>query len=129
MRQQAADVFRNIHSTDFWRFVPLADAYLGSAAARDSCWSLLHALETAACDTQALVIKAAERLTDDLDEPGTEAGRRMSELHTIQDLIRRDYAASDGDPALREKLLDVIDRVLSRGYHGVDEIIKAHERS
>ena len=129
VRGQAADVFRGIESTDFGRFVPLAKAFLDSLAAIDSSWSLLHALESATCDTHGLVVKAAVRLTTDLDARGTAGGRHMSELHTLQDLIRRDYAASEGNAALRTQLLDVIDRLLSGGYYGVEAIIKAHERS
>ena len=50
-------------------------------------------------------------------------------MHTLQDLIRRDYTASDGNPALRKELLDVIDRLLAAAVYGVDTIIKAHERN
>jgi len=64
-------------------------------------------------------------LADDREARGTADGRRMSELRTLQDFIRRDCAASDGNAALRKQLLDVIDRLLLGGYRGVDAIAKA----
>jgi len=129
VRTQAAEVFRAVTPDEFYRLVPLATDFIASAAFYDASWCLLHALETATCDTHALVIKASTRLTEDLEQAGAAGGRRMTEMHTLQDLIRRDYAASDGIPALRNELLDIIDRLLAAGVYGVDTITKAHERS
>jgi hypothetical protein len=63
-------------------------------------------------------------LADDREARGT-AGRRMSELRTLQDFIWRDCAASEENAVLRKQLLDVIDRLLLGGYRGVDAIAKA----
>jgi hypothetical protein len=85
-------------------------------------------LESATCDIYPLVTRAAERLIADLEQHGTGGGRRYSDLHQLQDLIKTQYAASEHAPDVRKRLLDVIDAMLERELYGVDVIIKAHER-
>lgn len=129
VRGQAADVFRNIEPDEFVRFYDLAETYLESRAfEEDTSFAFFHALEGATCEVSALVIEAAEKLIADFQKNGTAGGRRHMDLHQLQDLIKREYAASERDPALRTRLLDVVDLMLSRELYGVDEIIKAHER-
>jgi len=129
VRTQAAEVFRDIEAAEFGRMVPLATDFISSNAFDDASWGLLHALETATCDTHKLVTQAATRLIADLEKNGTAGGRHMSEMHTLQELIRKDYAVSDGNPEIMKELLDVIDHLLAAGVYGVDTIIKAHERN
>lgn len=129
VRTQAAEVFRSMEADEFGRLVPLATDFIASAAFDDSSWGLLHALQSATCDTHKLVTQAATRLIADLKKNGAAGGRHMSEMHTLQELIRRDYAASDGNPETRKQLLDVIDALLEAGVYGVDSITKAHERN
>lgn len=129
VRTQAADVFRGTEADGFGRLVPLATDFIASAAFDDASWSLLHALQSATCDTHKLVTQAATRLVADLKKSGGAGGRHMSEMHTLQELIRREYTASDGSEDTRKELLDVIDELLASGVYGVDSITRAHERN
>lgn len=61
-------------------------------------------------------------------ERGTEHRRRISELHNLHDLIRRDYAATENDEQLRARLLDLIDALLVGDHYGSDTIVKDHDR-
>lgn len=127
-RSQAAGVFREIRELDFRHYRRLAEAYVTSHAFGAESWAFLRLLENGTGNTQDLVVAAAERVVQDLAECGTAQGRRMSELHTLQDLIRRDYAATENDEPLRTRLLDVIDALLAGGHYGSEAIVKDHDR-
>lgn len=129
VQAQAAQVFRNVDPREFNGWKSLAEAFIASPAFDRESWSFLHLLETAAGDTGELVVAAAERVIADLDAHGTAGGRRVSELHNLQDLIRRDYSSTESNEKLRERLLDVIDQMLKRNLYGAESIIKAHERA
>jgi hypothetical protein len=129
VRTKAADVFRNIEPKDSARFYGLAETYLESRAFEDDAsFAFFHALEKATCNIQELVVRAAEKLMANLQDNGRAGGRRHMELDQLQDLIKREYAASEHDPVLRSRLLDIIDLMLSRELYGVDAIVEAHER-
>lgn len=129
VRAQAAQVFRNIHAGDLQNWKNLADGYAASTAFEHESWQFLHLLENASGDTSELVVAATERVIADLEANGTAGGRRHSELHGLQELIRRDYASTDTHPSLRARMLDLIDRMLDRGFYGAEGIVVAHERT
>lgn len=128
VRSQAADVFRSIKPDEFGRYRELANDYLNSKAFEGESWAFFHALDEAECKVDDIVIPAAEKLIDDIKRNGNAAGRRSTDLHQLQDIIKQEYASSEGDPSLRRRLLDLIDSMLEFELYGVDIIIKAHER-
>jgi hypothetical protein len=65
-------------------------------------------------------------LREETVEPGSEYHR---DLHQLQGLLTREYAASEKDPALRKRLLDVIDKMLEMQLYGTSEILDAHDRN
>ena len=127
-RSQAAGVFREIRELDFRHYRRLAEAYVSSQAFGAEAWAFLRLLENGTGNVQDLVVAAAERVVKGLAECGTAHGRHMSELHTLQDLIRRDYAVTENDEPLRKRLLAVIDALLAGGHYGSDAILKDHDR-
>ena len=127
-RSQAASVFRELREQDFREYRPLAEAYVASRAFDTEPLNFLHLLESGAGDVQDLVVASAERVLADLAQNGAAQGRRMSELHKLQDLIRRDYAATENDEQLRGRLLDVIDRMLAGDHYGSAAIVHDHDR-
>jgi hypothetical protein len=129
VRRQTADAFRNIEPQDFYRYKGLAEQYISSRAFDTEAFALLHALGTATCDVTDLVVLAAVRLVSDLERDGGAAGRRTSELHQLQDLLQREYVASEGNPEVRKKMLDLIDSMLACELYGTDAIVKEHDRS
>jgi hypothetical protein len=128
VRNQATDVFRNIKPDEFGRYRGLANDYLNSKAFEGESWAFFHALDEAECKVDDIVIPATERLIDDIKRNGNAAGRRSMDLHQLQDIIKNEYASSEGDPSLRRRLLDLIDSMLEIELYGVDTMIKAHER-
>jgi hypothetical protein len=128
VRRQAASVFRNISSDEFGRFGALAADYLNARAFKDRSFEFFHALEEAASDVGELVITSAEKLIFDLDRDEDRGGARQTDFYQLQGLLKREYAASEGNESLRKRILDVIDEMLRREVYGVDEIIRPHER-
>ncbi|MBW6420825.1 hypothetical protein KX729_05165 [Rhizobium sp. XQZ8] len=128
VRNEASGVFRSIPSDRFATFMGLAQAYVTSKAFETDTFAFLHALEDAQCNVAGLVVAAAERVIVDLEAGGEGAKRRDMDIHQLRDLIKAEYAASENDPALRGRLLDVIDQMLMLELYGMDEITKAHER-
>lgn len=129
VRSEAAGAFRAIEGEEFIRFYQLAEIYLESPAFEEqSSFSFLHKLEEATCDVYPLVIRVAERMIEDLNEKGTGGGRRHSDLHQLQDLLKKEYTASEGDLKLRSRLLDLIDHMLEEELYGIDGVVLAHER-
>ncbi|MHB8908395.1 MAG: NACHT domain-containing protein [Syntrophales bacterium] len=128
VRQQADHVFREISSDEFVRFTSLAWAYLKSQSFKiDGSYAFFDALEKATCPTYELVISIAELIVSDLSKDGPTGGL-LRDLHHLKDLLKREYAASENNPELRKRLLDVIDKMIEREFYGTDEILKAHER-
>jgi hypothetical protein len=99
-----------------------------SRAFEAESFAFFHALETAECRVDDIVISATEKLIIDLEINGNQGGRRMTDLSQLQDIIKREYASSENEPDLRHRLLDLIDKMLSFELYGTDEIIRAHER-
>lgn len=128
VRKQASGVFREIPADQFFAFTELAQAYLESKAFEADSFAFLHALENATCNVSGLVIAASERVLRDLSVDGDGANHRDMDIHQIRDLIKIEYANSEDDPALRKRLLNVIDQMLMLELYGVDEITRTHER-
>jgi hypothetical protein len=74
------------------------------------------------------VIRAAEVIIEDIRKHGNVHGRRHTDLHQLQDLIKREYSNSESNLCLRARLLDVIDGMLKLELYGVEEIVKPYER-
>ena len=62
VRNQAADVFRNIKPDEFDRYRVLAYQYLNSRAFEAHSWAFFHALDEAECRVDDIVIAATEKL-------------------------------------------------------------------
>lgn len=128
VRKEASGVFRSIPSQQFAPFMGLAQAYVTSKAFETDSFAFLHALQGAHCNVAGLVVAAAEKFIVDLKAGGEAAKGRDMDFHQLKDLIKTEYAASENNPALRKRLLDVIDQMLMLELHGADEITKSHER-
>jgi hypothetical protein len=85
-------------------------------------------LKDATCDVLDLVIKATQELISDIPEKGDQHGRRGTDVHQLQDLLKREYTSSESNAEARKKILDLIDLMLSCEMHGVDSIVTTHDR-
>lgn len=128
VRSQAADVFRNVKPDQFDRYRELAYDFIRSSAFEAGSYGFFHALERAECKVDDIVVAATKILMEDIGKNGNAAGRRSMDLHQLQDIIKKEYAVSEGDPPLRAKILDLIDSMLKMELYGVDAIVGAHER-
>lgn len=128
VRSEAAEVFRNIKPDEFVHYRDLAFNCIASEAFRGGAWAFCHAIAQAECKVDDIVISATELLVEDIEKNGDAGGRRMTDLHRLQDMLQKEYASSDGYPDLRRRLLDLIDRMLKLELYGADKIVNAHER-
>lgn len=128
VRKQASDAFRSIPPDQFASFFDLSREFVRSPAFKDDSFAFLHSLETATCDVAELVVLAAERVLAALRAGGASARGRDMNLYQLKDLIKTEYAATEREPKLRRRLLDIVDEMLLLDLSGVDEITKSHER-
>jgi hypothetical protein len=126
VRKDAADAFRKIPADDFERFSALAEAFLTSKAFQGSSYFFFMALKSATCDVRELVVKGAELTLRGLDRKAAHA--RISDLHYLHELLKREYAASEDSVDLRRRILDIIDQMLMEGIYGAEDIVKAYDR-
>jgi len=128
VRNQAADVFRNVQAGEVELYQDLAGTFLKSPAFANNGFAVLRMLEDATCDVLVLVIEATQQVIKDIAEKGDQYGRRGTDVHQIQDLLKREYTSSESKPEARKKILDMIDLMLSCEIYGVDSILTAHDR-
>ncbi|MER8521256.1 ATP-binding protein [Mesorhizobium sp. M0644] len=128
VRSQAADAFRRINPDEVARYRDLTREFLRSPAYADSGFAVLHMLEGATCDVLDLVVEAAGQTIIDLSKNGNQNGRRGTDVHRLQDMLKREYVSSEKSPEARTKILDMIDLMLSREIHGAESIVSAHDR-
>jgi hypothetical protein len=128
VRNKAAEAFRNVQAGEVELYRELAAVFLKSPAFPDNGFSVLHMLEDATCDVLDLVIEATQQVITDITEKGDQHGRRGTDVHQLQDLLKREYTSSESNVEARKKILDLIDLMLSREIYGVDSIVTAHDR-
>jgi hypothetical protein len=128
VRMHAKNVFREIEPNEFERFYDLAKRYLNSLAFKDDSFAFFHALETATCSVHELVILAAEQIIADFDANLTTIEAHYLDLDMLNKLLEREYTASEPNPDLRHRILDIIDTMLEKEIYGTEKILKSHER-
>jgi len=74
------------------------------------------------------LIAAAEKLLAEKAETDSSQWA-FRDFHHLHELIQVEYTASEHDPGLRRRLLDIIDLCLEQGIHGTDSILSAHDRA
>ncbi|MGA1800565.1 hypothetical protein [Rhizobium sp. HT1-10] len=126
VRRKAAEVFRYVPRDQPELADELATPFLASDAFREETFAFLHFLEEAQISVSNFVVAAAERVLQAVATEG--AGQHDMSLHQLNDLLNREYVNSERDPALRRRLLDVIDQMLTLDLRGVDDLFKKHER-
>jgi hypothetical protein len=128
VRNQAANSFRNIKANEAEMFKKLASEFLKSPAFVDNSFAVLQMLEYATCEVLDLVLEATQQIINDIKENGDQLGQRSSNVHELQDLLKREYTSSESNPEARKKILDLIDLMLSHEIYGVDSIVTTHDR-
>ncbi len=128
IRAEAASCFRNLNVGDLQSCRPLLRKFIQSKAFVEENFSFFFFLKEARDQMFEEVVLASERVIKLIEDDVRRADSSL-DLHYLDDLIRREYAAVADRPDLRRRLLDVIDRMLFLGLYGTDQIIEEHERN
>ena len=128
VRKTASGIFRRIKPSELRHFKKLASNYVHSKAFLDGGYGFYKYLETSQAEMSELILSAAEILIKSLTEKGDQFGSRGMDLHRMQDLLRKEYLASEGKPDKRSRLLDIIDKMIENRLYGADELLSLGER-
>jgi len=128
VRNKAADAFRDVKAGEVELYRALAALFLKSPAFVSNGFAILHMLKDATCDVLDLVIEATQQVITDITAKSDQHGRRATDLHQLQDLLKREYTSSESNVEARKKVLDLIDLMLFREIYGVDSIVTTHDR-
>lgn len=128
VRRRAAKAFRRIPRDQLDLVKDLAEDFLNSRAFLDDSFDFLHWLEEAHANVADLVIAVSERVVRDLTAAPDGTAKHDMALHQLHELINVEYANSEQTPELRQRLLNVIDQMLSLELFGAEEMVKKHER-
>lgn len=130
IRTEAAKCFREAWNEDIEPYRPLIHAFIQSKAFEEDNFSLFHLLKDANETTTEEVLLAAERLLNLAEQPddNSSPSGRHREMHYLDDLLLKEYVATENRPELRKRILDILDRMLILGLYGTDKIIQEHER-
>jgi hypothetical protein len=127
VRAKAGEVFRNVPAGSFAKAYALAQRYIESKAFDDQSFAFFHALGKATCDVSELVVTAAEKLVSAV-AASSSAHQRATDLHELRELLKKEYVSTEQSPAMRRRVLDVLDTMLEHEMYGADDVLKAHER-
>lgn len=128
VRKKAANVFSHVQSEEVELYRELAGMFLKSPAFADNDFSFLHMLKKATCDILDLVLKATQQVTTNITENKNQQAQHGPNIHTLQNLLKREYTSSESNTEAREKILDLIDHMLFHEIYGADNIVTAHDR-
>jgi len=129
VRAEAAECFRELWNESLEPYRPLLVAFIQSTAFEENTFSFFHLLTDAHESVTEEVLFAAERLLELAEQQDSSSPfKRHREMYYLDDLLLKEYAATDRRPALRKRILDIIDRMLILGLYGTDKIIQEHER-
>lgn len=131
IRTTAAGCFRGIRRGEsIERYRALMRTFIQSQAFDGDNFQFFYLLNEATEPTTEEVILAAERVLDLAEQPDDTSSppSRRREMHYLDDLLLREYRATEDRPELRTRILDILDRMLVLGLYGTDKIIQEHER-
>lgn len=129
VRRNATEVFRHIRQAEIVENKDLIDFYLKSKAFKeDDSSGFLRLLKESSSDVHKYVIEAAEKIISKSKEQNSSPQNRHRDYMYLDDLLEREYAASEESPDLRDRYLDIIDNMLELEIYGSEKIVKSHER-
>ncbi|MEM8795422.1 MAG: ATP-binding protein [Pseudomonadota bacterium] len=128
VQKQAADFFGKLKDNELSDFIPLAKSFVASKAFFEHSFGFFRALEKANCYVTDIVIESAQAIFEDISKNDTQPGRRSSDIHFLEGLLKREYASSEQSPADRSNILNIVDYLLESEFYGGDSIVKANER-
>lgn len=129
VRAEAAECFRELWNESIEPYRPLLLAFIQSTAFEENTFSFFHLLNDAHESVTEEVLFATERLLELAEQQDSSSlFRRYHDMNYLDDLLLKEYTATEHRPALRKQILDIIDRMLVLGLYGTDKIVQEHER-
>jgi len=128
VRERSANVFGNISADEISNYHDIATEFLKSPAFLERTSPFLRMLEEATCDVLHFIVQSSEKLVHNIINGIIESKQHDSDIYRLQNLLKREYASSEGKLEEREKILDLIDLMLQYEFYGVNEIVETHER-
>lgn len=127
VRNNAERVFRSIKPDEIDQNRDLITAYLKSKAFSGDTFNFLRLLKDAESDVNEYVIHSAERVFHDTRNED-ETRQHYRDYFYLEELLEKEYTASEINPKLRRRYLDIIDTMLELEIHGGEKIVKTHDR-
>lgn len=129
VRTDAAECFRELWNESVESYRPLLHAFIQSTAFMEDTFSFFHLLKDAHEPVTEEVLLAAECLLKLIEQQDdSSSGKHYREMHYLDELLLKEYASTEYQPALRRRILDIIDQMLILGLYGTDNIVQEHER-
>ena len=125
VRNAAAEVFRGIPENEIAAFSDLAEAFIRSAAFTDDADNadeIIRYLEKTSHDVTELVLEASEVIARNCGDADRDS------YYGIEKLLIREYRNSEDLPDLRERILDVIDKMAEKNILGADDLLRLEDR-
>jgi len=128
VRNNAERVFIRIKPNEIDQNRNLIAAYLNSKAFSGDTNNFLQLLKDAQSDVNEYVIRSVERIFDDVRNADIAQQHRYRDYFYLEELLQREYAASESNPKLRKRYLDIIDTMLELEMDGSEKIVRTHDR-
>jgi len=128
VRKKASSAFSHADPTQTANADLILSAYLESPAFDGEDFWFFEFLKKTDVPIADHLIAAAEKLLAEKAETDSSQWA-FRDFHHLHELIQVEYTASEHDPGLRRRLLDIIDLCLEQGIHGTDSILSAHDRA
>lgn len=128
VRDEAAACFREAEGRDFESAGAVIRAFLKSRAFDENLDDLFWPLKSSTANVAEEILLACETVVAHAEATPFDAANRFSvHMGSIAELVLRAYRISDED-AVRNRCLDIVDRLLTVEAHGIDEELKEFER-
>jgi len=128
VRDEAATCFREAEGRDFESAGPVIRAFLKSRAFNENMDDLLWPLKSSTADVAEEILMACETVVAHAEvTPFDAANRFFVHMGSVAELVLRAYRISD-DNAVRNRCLDIVDRLIAVEAHSIDEELKEFER-
>jgi len=128
VRDEAAACFREAEGRDFESAGPVIRAFLKSRAFNENMDDLFWPLKSSTADVAEEILLACETVVAHAEATPFDATNRFFfQMGSVAELVLRAYRISD-DETVRNRCLDIVDRLIAVEAHGIDEELKEFER-
>jgi len=109
---------------------PLIRSFIDTYAFGENNFALFWLLKDTKDQVTEEVIWAAEKVIEREEQNLKSDVQQKShrEMHYLDELLLREYSATECFPEMRKRILNIIDKMLQLELYGADKVIQEHER-